>query len=450
MSRASEYANAVSQLYAQQAQNTAHAGAANAQLWGGTIAKLGDFAGNAMADYSTQRTAKKQDDALRQLFSSGTMPAPGQIIGIVGPERGLKIAEAIAALKQPAATNDPDKTLKRLQTVANGLHALPEDLRAQAYPEIVKTFEQQGILQPGQLKPDYDPQYWQFLMGSGQEPKTATPKEPAVDWVETIVDGKKIKRAVERVPGAEFEVPPLELTPDQQADNERQAAAAGLSREQFAEQQRHNRATEAQAARGSGSAPANDTALVAAVMANPDLFYNLTPTVRTRIGPALAEKGFKQFGPAPSAMERMDSRKFEKAGPVLAAMTELSEKINTQQGVIAKISGGVERAKATANLNDDVAEYQALISGFTPLVARALGHTGVLTQQDVDSVKALFPSPGDSKSLRDRKVSRLLNIVGQLEGQQGTGAPNGPAPAAKPSGGGAPSYQDYLKSRGQK
>lgn len=132
---------------------------------------------------------------------------------------------------------------------------------------------------------------------------------------------------------------------------------------------------------------------------------------------------------AMSAQERMDSRKFSKAAPVLSGIGELSEKINTQQGVIAKISGETERQKAKINLNDDVAEYESLISGFTPMIARALGHTGVLTQQDVDSVKALFPRPGDSKSLRDRKINRMMGIIGALEGVEGV---DGVSPATKP------------------
>jgi hypothetical protein len=108
--------------------------------------------------------------------------------------------------------------------------------------------------------------------------------------------------------------------------------------------------------------------------------------------------------------------KFSTAAPVLEGIKELSERINTQQGLIAKMAGGAAKVAAQANYNDDVAEYEALVSGFTPLVARALGHTGVLTQQDVDSVKALFPTPGNSKTLRDRKITRVESIVKKLEG----------------------------------
>lgn len=133
--------------------------------------------------------------------------------------------------------------------------------------------------------------------------------------------------------------------------------------------------------------------------------------------------------PVPSAMENMDARKFDKAAPILKSIEELSERINTQAGAIAKISGAVEKAKAKANYDDDVAEYTALVSGFTPLVARSLGHTGVLTEQDVQSVKELFPKPGDSKTLRDRKLARIKTIMGELENTERNATPR---PTAAP------------------
>lgn len=126
--------------------------------------------------------------------------------------------------------------------------------------------------------------------------------------------------------------------------------------------------------------------------------------------------------PVPAAEALKDARKFKQAGPILDSVAELTERINTQQGIIAKMSGGAAKVAAQANYNDDVAEYQALIMGFTPLVARALGHTGVLTEQDVVSVRALFPKPGDSKTLRDRKIARIQSIVGQLESESKPGA----------------------------
>jgi hypothetical protein len=123
------------------------------------------------------------------------------------------------------------------------------------------------------------------------------------------------------------------------------------------------------------------------------------------------DKGYKIV----SDTERATLTSFKKIEPIISSISDLSERINTGQGIIAKAGGAIEKAKAQANLNDDVAEYQSLISGFTPLIARSVGHVGVLTQQDVDSVKALFPAPGDSKTLRDRKMAGIKRILGGVQ-----------------------------------
>ena len=165
-----------------------------------------------------------------------------------------------------------------------------------------------------------------------------------------------------------------------------------------------------------------------------------TVVVQGPEGPMLADKragtarpitteGGETLGFAPTQQQRNTKAQYTRARPILSAISDLSEKINTGQGAIAKVSGGIARAAAQANLNDDVAEYEAMISGFTPLIARALGHTGVLTEQDVRSVKAMFPRPGDSKSLRDRKVARIEQLMGAIESggdtQPGSGAESG-------------------------
>lgn len=122
----------------------------------------------------------------------------------------------------------------------------------------------------------------------------------------------------------------------------------------------------------------------------------------------------KQVPLLPTATERDRGAGYKRMEPVMASIDELSERINTQQGLLATMAGGAAKVAAQANYNDDVAEYESLISGFTPLVARAVGHVGVLTEQDVQSVRALFPAPRDSKTLRDRKIARIRKIMGAL------------------------------------
>jgi hypothetical protein len=116
----------------------------------------------------------------------------------------------------------------------------------------------------------------------------------------------------------------------------------------------------------------------------------------------------KQMSGSHSKADTTDTR----SGTVLDALDELSGKINQQDGLLAKASGLFSSAAAKANYDDDVAEYSAVLEGAVPLIARRMGHTGVLTQADVDSVKAMFPKPGDGKSLRDRKIARLRSLMG--------------------------------------
>ena len=165
---------------------------------------------------------------------------------------------------------------------------------------------------------------------------------------------------------------------------------------------RHNRAMEARPVGGGTS-----TVLIRD-------FDPVTGKQTTRVVPRTSGASYESE-PLPTADMRNRERSFATAAPVMSSISELSERINTQAGLIAKMSGGVEKAKAQVNYNDDVAEYESIISGFTPLVARAVGHVGVLTEQDVQSVRKLFPTPGDSKTLRDRKIKRLEQIMGGVQ-----------------------------------
>ena len=151
----------------------------------------------------------------------------------------------------------------------------------------------------------------------------------------------------------------------------------------------------------------------------PDGSYKVVATV---------PKGSKLAPNPQTTFQRNQAASRTAAASTIHSIAELSERINVNQGVVAKLTGTAEHAKAAANLNDDVSEYESLIAAFTPLVARALGHTGVLTQPDVDSTREYFPKVTDSKSLRDRKVKRLMAFLGEeapAGGDGGDGAGEG-------------------------
>lgn len=116
-----------------------------------------------------------------------------------------------------------------------------------------------------------------------------------------------------------------------------------------------------------------------------------------------------------------------KAGPNVTAIMDqietLSGRINTAGGgPMSAITGLVRRGLARGQMDNDVSEYKALVEGMIPMVARAVGHIGALTQQDVDSVRALFPLVEDNQTLAQNKIQRVRTL---LEGAAGgsSGAP---------------------------
>jgi hypothetical protein len=128
--------------------------------------------------------------------------------------------------------------------------------------------------------------------------------------------------------------------------------------------------------------------------------------VRDEVLAAAHAKGVAIF----SDKERQQVLQMKKVLPIFDKIGELSNRINTGEGVYAKARGSVEKQAARVNLNTDVALYHSLLSGFTPIIARAMSHTGVLTQPDIDSTKEMFPKPGDSKQLRDAKVAQIKSL----------------------------------------
>ena len=149
-------------------------------------------------------------------------------------------------------------------------------------------------------------------------------------------------------------------------------------------------------------------------------------TAKQRLGISEESLGLRE-----ATFNQANFGQFEKVKPILSSIRELADKVNTSDGVYATAKGTAREQAAQVNLDDDVAEYQAVISGFTPLLARAVGHTGVLTEQDVQSVRSMLPQPKDSQSVKDRKLARIETIMSGVkkgaETATGRTAPGGAA-----------------------
>ncbi len=121
-----------------------------------------------------------------------------------------------------------------------------------------------------------------------------------------------------------------------------------------------------------------------------------------------------------------------RAMPVIDEIDDLSRKINTvfvtidpatgqqrdegrlsliARGVAARLRGTGQRLESALNANPDVRIYTDTVEGFAPLLARALGHSGVLTEQDVARTIRVLPIPGESREVRDAKIAMLRRIM---------------------------------------
>jgi len=106
----------------------------------------------------------------------------------------------------------------------------------------------------------------------------------------------------------------------------------------------------------------------------------------------------------------------------------VSSGIFNSQGVWARLKGWIRGGLSYVNYDPAAAEYNSLLIGFSPILARSIGHTGVLTQVDVESTVQLFPKLGDSQEVATRKLTNVMKIMsGELPPPFEFGQPGEPA-----------------------
>lgn len=109
-------------------------------------------------------------------------------------------------------------------------------------------------------------------------------------------------------------------------------------------------------------------------------------------------------------------------------MVDLSDVLNQAEGGPATLMQNMNQAgQQFLHLNDDRKTLSDLIEGFVPIFARMVGHTGVLTQKDVDSVKRILPSFGLSKTegvRRNQNFMKFIEVADRMGSQLGEINPN--------------------------
>lgn len=126
--------------------------------------------------------------------------------------------------------------------------------------------------------------------------------------------------------------------------------------------------------------------------------------------------GQQSVGTAPASTTAFNQAR-KRAAPVLADLgSRISSMNKGGEGGMLERGTGVARGVAGSMGMDTAADlYTTGVRGFTPLLARAVGHVGVLTEQDVARTEELFPRIGDSEKVTAEKLSRLGRIMSGAE-----------------------------------
>ena len=187
----------------QQAENIRRQGDISAQLWSG----LGQNIAGGINQYAQERqqapiraqeaeaarlkldrerNLAKQDERLMQLFSGDTPPEPNAIIGIVGPERGLRIAQGLTAFHelQSGPVKDARETAGRL---ARATKALSPQMQTQFWPAIRAAAIKGGLGDAQTIPEQPDPEFLTAIdtWASGEAPKAP----PSEELVQVDVNG---------------------------------------------------------------------------------------------------------------------------------------------------------------------------------------------------------------------------------------------------------------------
>jgi hypothetical protein len=137
--------------------------------------------------------------------------------------------------------------------------------------------------------------------------------------------------------------------------------------------------------------------------------------------------GQPQFIPAgPTAQTRGQQYGRRMAQNALDNLMKTYESMGGQPegGLEARGTGLVRRGASALGYAPEVNTYSKGVRGFVPLLARALGHVGVLTELDVQRTEELLPRPGDTAEEARQKRQLWADIMSgqaQLPFQFGQG-----------------------------
>ena len=245
------------------------------------------------------------------------------------------------------------------------------------------------------------------------------------------------------------------ITPQQRATlaGQAEARAQAAAHQQVTESQGAERIRIARQrlAQGKGS-DTDREALMQAVIENPGLWDQITPTERGKIAGDLNARGFTGFGKplSDAAVKQISETK-----SAIASLQDLRAVLQKNEQYLGPVAGF-----AALNPYSEARQAQADIDRVRQRVGKAL-EGGVLRKEDEEKYKKILATLHDVPATAIYKVDQLMADLQRdmdtythqqrLQGRRvPASAPAGTSPAAPPSGrgGGGTTYEDYLRSKG--
>jgi hypothetical protein len=130
--------------------------------------------------------------------------------------------------------------------------------------------------------------------------------------------------------------------------------------------------------------------------------------------PIVDEKG-RRPKPPPTAEMRNKQEAFRVGRTVFNELVGLAREVKRSSGVWARAKAPADRAAAKFNLDQSLKLYNDFVSGFSPMLARTIGHTGVLTDIDLLRTENILPGTGESGEIAEAKITRATNLLDKIE-----------------------------------
>ena len=143
----------------------------------------------------------------------------------------------------------------------------------------------------------------------------------------------------------------------------------------------------------------NDEGLIQAVMDNPNIYDNLTATVKSRISSQLAARGFKAFG---KPLSDAAIRKISESRAAIASLEDLRAVLLENEGFLGPIGG-----LAAMNPYSEARQAQADVDRVRQRAGKAL-EGGVLRKEDEEKYKRILAVLTDTPETAIYKVDQLM------------------------------------------